>query len=150
WHMQRICFLLRVKKDRLEEYKQRHKSVWPAMLAALRETGWQNYSLFLRDDGLLVGYLETRDFEAARAGMAGRDVNERWQRDMAPFFESDVKFSLLLLILSFFYGQAGKRLAEITYFLIISGKFSPETTTYIVWFHLTCKQFCSVLCSLTL
>ncbi|HXF64644.1 MAG TPA: L-rhamnose mutarotase [Caldilineaceae bacterium] len=86
--MQRICFLLKVKPNRLEEYKARHQAVWPEMLAALRETGWHNYSLFLRDDGLLVGYLETPDFEAARAGMAAREVNERWQREMAPFFEA--------------------------------------------------------------
>jgi L-rhamnose mutarotase len=85
--VQRVCFLLKVKKERIEEYKQRHASVWPEMLAALRENGWHNYSLFLRDDGMLVGYLETPDFEAARAGMARSEVNERWQRDMAPFFE---------------------------------------------------------------
>lgn len=86
--MQRVCFLLKVRPDRLAEYKERHRAVWPEMLDALRETGWHNYSLFLRDDGLLVGYLETPDFEAARRGMAGREVNLRWQRDMAPFFES--------------------------------------------------------------
>lgn len=86
--MHRVCFLLKVKPDRLEEYKARHQAVWPEMLAALRETGWHNYSLFLRDDGLLVGYLETPDFDAAREGMAAREVNERWQREMAPFFEA--------------------------------------------------------------
>lgn len=86
--MERVCFLLKVKPERLEEYKQRHQTVWPEMLAALRETGWHNYSLFLREDGLLVGYLETPDFEKARAGMATREVNARWQRDMAPFFEA--------------------------------------------------------------
>jgi L-rhamnose mutarotase len=84
--MKRICFILQVKPDRLDEYKARHRTVWPEMQAALRETGWNNYSLFLRDDGLLVGYLETEDFEQARAGMAKREVNERWQRDMAGFF----------------------------------------------------------------
>jgi L-rhamnose mutarotase len=84
--VQRICFVLQVKPDRLEEYKARHREVWPEMLSALRETGWNNYSLFLRDDGLLVGYLETEDFERARAGMAKREVNERWQREMADFF----------------------------------------------------------------
>ncbi|MCC6394452.1 MAG: L-rhamnose mutarotase, partial [Bryobacterales bacterium] len=68
--MERVCFILRVKKDRLEEYRERHKTVWPEMLEALRETGWTNYSLFLREDGLLVGYLETPDFEAALRGMA--------------------------------------------------------------------------------
>jgi len=85
--MQRVCFVLRVKPDRLAEYKERHKQVWPEMLEALRETGWRNYTLFLREDGLLVGYLETPDFEQARRGMAAREVNERWQREMAPFFE---------------------------------------------------------------
>lgn len=86
--MQRVCFLLKVKPERLEEYKRRHQAVWPDMLDALRDTGWRNYSLFLRGDGLLVGYLETDDFEAARQAMAAREVNMRWQTDMAPFFEA--------------------------------------------------------------
>jgi L-rhamnose mutarotase len=85
--MQRVCFLLKVRADRLEEYKARHAAVWPEMRAALAATGWHNYSLFLRDDGLLVGYLETPDFDAARAAMAGLEVNARWQAEMAPFFE---------------------------------------------------------------
>lgn len=85
--MKRVCFLLRVKRDRLAEYKERHKHVWPEMLDALRETGWTNYSLFLSEDGLLVGYLETADFEGALRGMAGKEVNGRWQREMAGFFE---------------------------------------------------------------
>ena len=84
--MPRVCFVLQVRPERLEEYKQRHRAVWPEMLQALRETGWRNYSLFLRPDGLLTGYLETDDFERARKAMSEREVNERWQRDMAPFF----------------------------------------------------------------
>lgn len=86
--MQRVGFVLKVKQDRLAQYKVRHQQVWPEMLEALRETGWHNYSLFLREDGLLFGYLETPDFEKALAGMAGKEVNARWQADMAPFFES--------------------------------------------------------------
>jgi L-rhamnose mutarotase len=85
--VQRVCFLLKVRPDRLEEYRRRHRAVWPDMLAALREAGWRNYSLFLRDDGLLVGYLETEDFAAARAAMERTEVNARWQAEMAPFFE---------------------------------------------------------------
>ncbi len=85
--MQRVCFLLKVKSDRLEEYRRRHEHVWPEMLDALRETGWKNYSLFLRDDGLLVGYLETEDFRKALAGMASQPINEKWQAEMGGFFE---------------------------------------------------------------
>jgi L-rhamnose mutarotase len=85
--MERVCFLLRVRPDHLDEYRARHEAVWPEMLDALRETGWRNYSLFLRDDGLLVGYLETDDFAAAQRGMEATDVNARWQGEMAAFFE---------------------------------------------------------------
>ena len=86
--MERVCFLLKVRQDRLAEYTERHAAVWPEMLEALRATGWTNYSLFLREDGLLVGYFETPDLQAALDGMAATDVNARWQADMAPFFES--------------------------------------------------------------
>lgn len=86
--MKRIAFLLKVKSDRLDEYKRRHREVWPEMLQALRETGWHNYSLFLRDDGMLFGYLETEDFDHALAEMSRRDVNTRWQTQMSPFFEA--------------------------------------------------------------
>ena len=86
--MERVGFVLKVKADRLDEYKRRHREVWPEMLDALRDTGWRNYSLFLREDGLLFGYLETDDFQAALAGMAQTEVNARWQAEMAPFFES--------------------------------------------------------------
>ncbi len=83
----RICFLLKVRKDRLTEYQARHAEVWTEMLDALRHAGWSNYSLFLNPDGLLVGYLETDDFDRACAAMNSKAVNSRWQAEMAPFFE---------------------------------------------------------------
>ncbi|MFI0238707.1 L-rhamnose mutarotase [Streptomyces sp. NPDC016845] len=85
--MQRVCFLLKVRADRIDEYRARHENVWQEMRAALTATGWHNYSLFLREDGLLVGYLETADFDAARAAMDATDVNARWQAEMSGFFE---------------------------------------------------------------
>lgn len=87
--MSRYCFNLQVRPDRMTEYVERHRAVWPDMLAALQETGWRNYSLFLRDDGLLVGYVECDDLDAALDAMAGTDANRRWQAEMAPFFDND-------------------------------------------------------------
>jgi L-rhamnose mutarotase len=84
--MSRYCFLLQVRPERIAEYRARHREVWPEMLRALRHAGWRNYSLFLRPDGLLVGYVESDDLVAAQAAMAATEVNARWQRDMAPFF----------------------------------------------------------------
>jgi L-rhamnose mutarotase len=82
----RVCFTSRVRADRLAEYRAAHAAVWPEMLEALRDTGWRDYRLFLRDDGLLVGILETDDYAAAQRGMAATEVNARWQAEMAGFF----------------------------------------------------------------
>ena len=76
--MRRYCFTLQVRADKRGEYAERHRNVWPEMRAALRESGWHNYSLFLRDDGLLAGYVEADDLDRAQAAMAATEVNTRW------------------------------------------------------------------------
>lgn len=86
--MRRVGFSFKVKQHLIPEYKERHKAVWPEMLQALRETGWHNYSLFMREDGLIFGYLETDDFDKARAEMATREINLRWQAEMGHYFDN--------------------------------------------------------------
>ena len=85
-NVRRYCFLLQVRQELLDEYRARHAPVWPEMLRALRAAGWHRYSLFVRDDGLLVGYVEATDLAEAQAAMAATDVNARWQAEMGRFF----------------------------------------------------------------
>jgi len=85
--MERVCFQLQVRRDRLTDYQHRHEAVWPEMLRALADSGWHNYSLFLRPDGLLIGYFETPSLTDALAAMDSTEVNARWQAEMADFFE---------------------------------------------------------------
>jgi L-rhamnose mutarotase len=90
--MQRVGFQFKVRQDRLAEYKDLHKQVWPEMLVALHESGWHRYSLFMRADGLIFGYFETEEsLSAAQARMAAREVNTRWQQFMAPFTDSNAR-----------------------------------------------------------
>jgi L-rhamnose mutarotase len=83
---QRVCFVLQVKPDRLDEYRRRHAAVWPDMIAALQRSGWHNYSLFLTPRGELIGYLEADDFRLAQMKMWDEPVNARWQAEMKDFF----------------------------------------------------------------
>ena len=85
--MPRVCFTLQVRPDRLDEYRRRHAAVWPEMLEALRDTGWHDYQLFLREDGLLVGTVVVDDLAAAQAAMNSSEVSARWEAEMAPFFD---------------------------------------------------------------
>jgi len=87
--MERVLFTFRIRPECAADYRRRHAAVWPEMLAALRAAGWCNYSVFLAEDGLVVGYLETEDFEAAQAAIAASEVNRHWQREMAPLLAGD-------------------------------------------------------------
>lgn len=84
--MQRVCFQLQVKPERLDEYRERHAAVWPSMLAAIDASGRRNYSLFLRDDGLLIGYYETDDDGASQAALENDPRTTPWEQEMAGFF----------------------------------------------------------------
>ncbi|MFB3137981.1 MAG: L-rhamnose mutarotase [Phycisphaerales bacterium] len=90
--------MLKVRRDKLEEYKEQHKAVWSEMLDALSRNGWHNYSLYMGGGGLLFGYFEAEEsFAASLEGMSKEEVNQRWQELMSPFFEmSNVRSSLQL------------------------------------------------------
>jgi L-rhamnose mutarotase len=86
--MVREAFLLHVRPDKIAEYKEHHRTIWPEMQQALERHGWHNYTLFMRPDGLVFGYVETPEgLETARAGMRTEPVYARWQALMAPLFE---------------------------------------------------------------
>ncbi len=86
--MERIGFLLKVRQDMMDEYKERHKRVWPRLLEALSRHGWHNFSLFLREDGLLFGYFEAEEsFAKSLEGMATEPANLEWQEYMGQLFE---------------------------------------------------------------
>jgi L-rhamnose mutarotase len=84
----RYCFLMHVRPELLQEYSERHTAVWPDMLRALQQAGWERYSLFARSDGLIVGYVEAEDLAAAQLAMAVTDTNTRWQNEMRRYFVS--------------------------------------------------------------
>ncbi len=90
--MKRVGFQFKIRQDRLAEYKEIHKNVWPEMLDALKKAGWHHYTLFLRPDGLVFGYFETeKSLADAQGKMAVQEVNTRWQEYMAPFTAADTR-----------------------------------------------------------
>lgn len=86
---QRSAFVLRVKPDRVAEYVETHRRVWPEMLEALRAAGIRNYTIF-RSGNEMFGYFETDDLQAAQAYLARQEVSTRWQDAMAELLEERV------------------------------------------------------------
>jgi L-rhamnose mutarotase len=86
---QRSAFVLRVKPDRIEDYVEAHRIVWPEMLDALRGAGIRNYSIF-RDGTQVFGYFEADDLGQAAAYLGQQEVCARWQDAMAELLEERV------------------------------------------------------------
>jgi L-rhamnose mutarotase len=91
----RALFQLQVKPGHLDAYREAHAAVWHEMLEALRDTGWRNYSIFLRDDGLVLGYFEAEDVAATMAAMSRTAVDPRWQAAMAEHFQDTGELRLI-------------------------------------------------------
>ena len=86
--MKRVGFLLKVREEYIEEYKTHHQNVWEEMKNALVRHGWNNYSLFIKPDGLLFGYFEASEsFLDSLTGMSKEQINTEWQELMSPYFE---------------------------------------------------------------
>jgi len=70
-----------------EAYDQSHQAVWPEMLALLKRSGVSEYSIFRRDE-LLILTMTVEDFDRTWDQIEADPINTRWQAAMAPYFES--------------------------------------------------------------
>jgi L-rhamnose mutarotase len=86
---QRTGFVLQVRPDKIDEYVEAHRHVWPDMLDALRGAGVRNYTIF-RAGNSVFGYFEADDLEAADRFLAAQEVSARWQDAMARFLQERV------------------------------------------------------------
>jgi L-rhamnose mutarotase len=87
---QRTGFVLRVRPDKIDEYVEAHRHVWPEMLDALRGAGIRNYTIFRAGESIF-GYFEADDLEAADHFLAAQEVSTRWQDAMAELLEERVQ-----------------------------------------------------------
>ena len=83
--LKRFAFILRLREGAAEAYEQAHREVWPEMLEMLKSGGISDYSIFRRDN-LLVLTFKAVDFETSWSQFDSHPVNLRWQETMAPLF----------------------------------------------------------------
>ena len=84
--MQRVAFQLRIRPGKIEQYDEAHRHVWPELLQELERFQVSDYSIFRRGQQLFL-YMHVPDFGQLLTQLAASDVNQRWQREMAPLFE---------------------------------------------------------------
>ena len=83
--VKRYGWVIKVKPEKLDYYKELHANPWPEVNAMLKECNIQNYSIYYRD-GLLFSYLEYTgdDFEADMKKMAADPMTQKWWKETDP------------------------------------------------------------------
>jgi len=77
--MERYGMVIKVKPEKLTEYKELHAAAWPDVLEMIRQCNIRNYSIYLKD-GYLFSYFEYSgdDFDADMAKMAADPTTQEW------------------------------------------------------------------------
>jgi len=77
--MQRYGSIIKLKPEKLAEYKALHADPWPEVLKTIRECNIRNYSIYYKD-GFLFSYFEYtgNDFAADMKKMAADPKTQEW------------------------------------------------------------------------
>jgi len=83
--MRRYGQLIGLKREKLDEYKKYHASIWPEITDKIRECNIRNYSIFYKDE-MLFAYFEYvgDDFDGDMAKMAADPKTQEWWDIMMP------------------------------------------------------------------
>lgn len=84
--MPRVAFRLRIKAGKEQEYDTAHRNVWPALLTKLKEVGISQYSIFRREQDLIL-VMQVDDFDASWRALDHDPTNLKWQQEMSALFE---------------------------------------------------------------
>ena len=77
--VQRHGWVIKVKPEKLEEYKKLHANPWPGINKMIKDCNIRNYSIYYRD-GYLFSYLEYtgEDWDADMKKMAADSLTIEW------------------------------------------------------------------------
>jgi len=86
--MQRYGSVIKIKTEKLEEYKNYHADIWPEVLDMIRECNIRNYSIYYKD-GYLFSYFEYHgsDYQADIEKMAADPKTQEWWAIVKPMQE---------------------------------------------------------------
>ena len=87
--MQRIAFKMKLFDGCEDEYKKRHDAIWPDLETLLKETGIEDYSIFLdQETNVLFGVLKVENVLSLDE-LPDHPVMKKWWAYMKDMMESN-------------------------------------------------------------
>src|SRR5689334_5249764 len=83
--MKRVGWIVRIRPEKIEEYKRYHAEAWPEVVAMIKKCNIRNYSIYLKDD-ILFSYFEYtgKDLKADLALMGTNKKTLEWWAILKP------------------------------------------------------------------
>ena len=83
--MKRYGQVIKVKPDKIDEYKKLHAAVWPEVKKMIADCNIRNYSIYLKD-GFLFSYYEYvgNDYDMDMKKMAADPITQKWWEVCGP------------------------------------------------------------------
>ena len=77
--MKRYGSVIKIKPEKLDEYKKIHANIWPEVAKMITECNITNYSIYHKD-GYLFSYFEYMgvDYKSDMAKMAADPTTQKW------------------------------------------------------------------------
>jgi len=87
--MERVAFKMKLFAGREKEYKKRHDVLWPELETLLKETGVEDYSIFLDEEtNILFGVLKIEK-KIKLDELPNHPVMKKWWAYMKDIMESN-------------------------------------------------------------
>jgi L-rhamnose mutarotase len=83
---ERVGHVWRVKPGRADDYRERHRSIWPELDALLRSAGVRSYTIYLHGD-LVFSHMEVDDYRRMLEKVAADPVAIRWEEQFEDILE---------------------------------------------------------------
>jgi L-rhamnose mutarotase len=87
--MEKVAFKMKLFTGKEDEYKKRHDVLWPELVTLLKETGVEDYSIFLDEEtNILFGVLKIEK-KMKLDELPGHPVMKKWWAYMKDIMESN-------------------------------------------------------------
>jgi L-rhamnose mutarotase len=86
--MEVICELMRLRPDRVKDYRDMHDNTWPELVAAIRESGFLEEYIYMLDN-LVVVIMKCQDFKASVGRLTATKVYQRWTAEVRSMLTED-------------------------------------------------------------
>jgi L-rhamnose mutarotase len=85
----RFGFKMKLYPGFKEEYRKRHKEIWPELVALLKNEGIGNYSIFLDEETNSLFAYQEQSGQSSSQDLGSTEIVQKWWKYMADIMETN-------------------------------------------------------------